>query len=297
MYIKVIVNPTAFRIQRDQQRIQHIVDLLKKYAHPVELITTQHDYSEEHAVLHNLETCNALVVIGGDGTLNRVVTYCIRNNASVPIALIPMGTANVFALERSISFDIHRATEAVIHGKPTFLDVGTVEDEKQMRYFLLMVGIGFDAHAVMNVHPRIKRITGKGAYILAGSQHLLHYTPRTMVLRTDGNHTYHAHAAIISNAMSYAGKYRIAPHASMHDGVLDMCLLYAENRLTMLRHILRIMYGSHIHARDVVYKTMHHAHITTESKQRIPFQFDGEHGGFLPITINILPQRIPFLQP
>src|SRR5258708_36829268 len=82
------------------------------------------------------------------------------------------------------------------------------------RYFLLMAGVGLDADMLRSVHPGLKRLTGEGAYWMAGLRRLTDWNPVPFLVETEsGRHR--ATFAVVANAASYGGGLRLAPGASM----------------------------------------------------------------------------------
>src|SRR5258708_39615659 len=81
------------------------------------------------------------------------------------------------------------------------------------RYFLLMAGVGLDADTLRAVHPGLKRLTGEGAYWVAGLRPLTPWNPVPLVVGAEsGRHR--ATFAVVAHAASYGGRLRFAPAAS-----------------------------------------------------------------------------------
>ena len=106
-----------------------------------------------------------IVAVGGDGTINEVVTGMTEAGdaavaagtaglASPPAAwaYVPAGTINVVALELKLPFKLQDACAVIAAGKTMALDVGKVND----RRFVLMTGAGIDAVTIRNLDPRLK---------------------------------------------------------------------------------------------------------------------------------------------
>ena len=102
-----------------------------------------------------------MVVAGGDGTVNETINGLARSG--LPLALIPLGTANVLAAEIGLQTDPAAVARCVAFGQPRPIALGAANG----RRFILMAGAGFDANVVAGVSVPMKRWLGKGAYILS----------------------------------------------------------------------------------------------------------------------------------
>lgn len=70
-----------------------------------------------------------IVCIGGDGTLNEVITGIIRDDCCTPLGYIPAGSTNDFAACHGISSDMLEAAQNIISGKPKKIDIGKFGDQ------------------------------------------------------------------------------------------------------------------------------------------------------------------------
>src|ERR1700758_3847337 len=117
-----------------------------------------------------------VIVCGGDGTLNEVVNGLA--GSSVPLALLPAGTANVFAKELGLPWNIERAAAMIGASLLRRISLGHVkaaEGEKDGRYFLSLAGAGPDAAIVRAVNPALKERTGTVAFWIEGFRQLTSY--------------------------------------------------------------------------------------------------------------------------
>src|SRR5947208_10849455 len=91
-------------------------------------------------------------------------------HSQTPLAALPGGTANVLAVETSLGLNLERAAEGLKELRPRRISIGhvTCDGGQVSRHFLLMAGIGLDAHIVYRVNAALKSRTGKFAYWIAG---------------------------------------------------------------------------------------------------------------------------------
>jgi diacylglycerol kinase (ATP) len=109
-----------------------------------------------------------VVAAGGDGTVNEIVEGMVHSE--VPLAILPGGTANVLAMEMTLGKNLERVAERLGELRPHRISVGhvTCDGGRIARHFLLMAGIGVDAHIVYHVSGSLKARIGKLAYWVAG---------------------------------------------------------------------------------------------------------------------------------
>ncbi|MCG8509926.1 MAG: NAD(+)/NADH kinase, partial [Rhodospirillales bacterium] len=106
------------------------------------------------------EPWDLVVAAGGDGTVNEVANGLY--GTEMPLAVIPMGTANVLAAEIGLPTGARDIAHLISSGPARPIHVGMVNE----RLFVMMVGVGFDAKVVAGVSSRIKRWIGKAAFVL-----------------------------------------------------------------------------------------------------------------------------------
>ena len=151
MRIKLIANPISGGDARP--RIQAAMDFLQGYGAEVDLYLTGARGDARKAAAQALsEGYDRVVAAGGDGTLNEVVNGVA--SPDLPIAFLPFGTVNVFAIEAGISTHLEEACALAVQGTPHPITLGRINGE----LFLLMASAGWDAEAVAHVRPGLKRL-------------------------------------------------------------------------------------------------------------------------------------------
>ncbi len=229
-----------------------------------------------------------VIAHGGDGTVNEVVQALVGSD--VPLALWPGGTANVLARELALPADPDRLARIIAAGVTRRVSVGRAGQ----RYFLLMAGVGLDAETLGSVHPGLKRLTGEGAYWLAGLKQLTAWNPIPFVVEANGER-YRATFAVVANAPSYAGGLRFAPDASMEDDLLDLCLFDATERARFARYLAAALTGSHVGLPGVTCVKTRHA--VAQGPDNRLVHVDGERLGRLPVAFDCVPAALSLVVP
>ncbi len=105
-------------------------------------------------------------VWGGDGMVQRCVDVVAGSDATM--AIVPAGTANLFASNLGIPKHIGAAVEVGFHGERRKLDVGRMNGER----FAVMAGVGFDARVIRDATTKMKSMLGRNAYVWAAAKNL-----------------------------------------------------------------------------------------------------------------------------
>src|ERR671917_636987 len=148
----VIGNRKAGR-NRGKERLKRCAEILRSGGLVVEVWPTERP---QHATeLASLAGARLVVAAGGDGTVNEVVNG-LETDAT--LGVLPLGTANVLARELGLPLNAEAACKRIITGQERYIDIGIATDRKgRERRFTCMAGMGFDAHVVNEVTPRLKR--------------------------------------------------------------------------------------------------------------------------------------------
>src|SRR4051794_31648718 len=159
----VIYNPAAGR--RSARRLRRFLDELARLAVPVTLrATASRGDAEDFARAADPGAFDAVVAAGGDGTINEVVSGLAASD--LPLAILPLGTANVLANEIGLPRDPARLAAIAATGPARATWTGEVRSDAGLRRFVMMAGIGFDASVVAAIDPARKRRLGKLAYVV-----------------------------------------------------------------------------------------------------------------------------------
>lgn len=104
-----------------------------------------------------------MIVLGGDGTLHFVAQYLYTNKLDIPIAIVPTGSGNIFALTAGIPIMINKAIKTALHGKPKRVPLGIVNDK---HLFMLSLTTGVHAQLMKKTPRWSKKLIGPAAYYL-----------------------------------------------------------------------------------------------------------------------------------
>ncbi|MBW2452412.1 MAG: diacylglycerol kinase family lipid kinase [Deltaproteobacteria bacterium] len=287
MRIMLIANPISGGGAR--AKIQEAARMLRESCAEVDLYVTQGSGDARHAASEAAaHGYDRLVVAGGDGTLNEVMNGIVPTD--LPVAFLPMGTVNVFALETGIPFGLNQACQLAIHGRPRRVHLGKIDGQ----IFLLMASAGWDAEAVARLRPDLKRWIGRGAYVFAAFEALLAGPmPPIQVIFSSGE-TVSGYGVVASNCRYYGGRYVVTPSASIFDDTLQVCVFRQPGRLAWLRIALNLALKRALRPPAVSFHRAKSLHVIGDD---VSVQVDGDVSGALPVTIDALPNAASIILP
>ena len=210
---------------------------------------------------------DAVVAVGGDGTVNEVARGL--RDSQTAMGILPMGSGNGFARHLNIPIRPNKAIEMLNHSEPISVDYGLANG----RLFVSTCGTGFDALIADHFAGSNKR--GFATYL----QNVLHdafsYQPQTYHIVGDGlDVTHKAFLITFANANQWGYEALIAPKASVQDGKMDIMLMSSHAILGSASLALRLFTG-HIddsHFMD----TLRAKEVTLEREKADPFHIDGD---------------------
>jgi YegS/Rv2252/BmrU family lipid kinase len=229
-----------------------------------------------------------IIVSGGDGTINEVISGMAKS--TVPLLVIPAGTANVLAKEIGLPRSLAKSTELIKTGRIRRISLGKVD----RRYFVLMAGIGVDAGTIAAVNQKLKRWLGEGSFWIAGFKQLFQYDFPSFRLIIDGKAEY-ATFAVISKAKNYGGPFQITTQADLFSDQFDVCLFQSRNRWRYLSYLWYLTWGKHASLSDVKYLKSRTVEVFGSSD--IQVQVDGELIATLPQKFTIETDALSLIVP
>ena len=298
--LRIIRNPRARRSGAERE-LTAAAGRLHDAGWTVEVMTTSGPGSAtELAAEAAARGIEVVAASGGDGTVHEVANGLACTETA--LAVIPSGTANIWAHEAFVPRDVVRAFEVIRAGRRARVDVGVVEGAFGRRYFLMMCGIGLDAEVVRRVGPGSagKRRFGKAWYALVGARALLSARPTAVTLGLDGRELERPLLqAVAGNTRLYGGVMRLTSAARMDDGLLDVCVLSGDGRARQLGLLTGAMRGGlHRRARADAADGIDYLrgdHIEVRSADPLPVQADGEYLGETPVTLSVAPLALTVL--
>ena len=246
------------------------------------------------AVAGELDGADAVLVAGGDGTVNLVAN--VLAGTGVPLGVIPAGTGNDAARLLGVPLgSVPGAVEvalAALDAPPKALDLGLVEWDGGQRHFLAVASAGFDARVNERANSwRWPRGTAK--YTLALLRELATFRPIPFELTVDGTpRSERAMLVSVANGPSLGGGMRVAPEARADDGVLDLFVVRPLTRLALLRVFPKVFRGQHVGHPAV---DLSRGYKVALGGPGVVVYADGERIAPAPVTISVVPGALSVL--
>jgi diacylglycerol kinase (ATP) len=231
----------------------------------------------------------AVFAVGGDGTIHEVAKRLIGTD--IALGVVPTGSGNGFARHLGLPMNFRKAIRACCGLRVEIIDTATVNGTP----FINMMGIGFDAW-IADAFARAGT-RGLATYVRVGLRGFARYAAEEYEVTVDGSMTRHrAYVVAVANASQYGNNARIAPLASMQDGILDVTLI-EHAPFFRLPLIAAHLFAGNLHrARGVV--TLRGRNITIRRTSAGAAHLDGEPVT-LPslLTIGIVPRSLRVIVP
>ena len=180
-----------------------------------------------------------IFVWGGDGTVQRCVDAVANSN--VTLAILPAGTANLFATNLDIPKTIAEEVEVGLNGDDRRLDVGKLNGE----HFAVMAGVGFDAVTMHFADKGLKDRLGRVAYVWTGAR-AARMSSRKFRVTVDNKVWFKGRAScvLLGQMSQLTDGVTAFPNSSPDDQLLDVGVVTAENALQWLRVMGRMVAGN-----------------------------------------------------
>lgn len=234
------------------------------------------------------EPWHALVAIGGDGTVNEVLNG--MPDPSRPLAVLPVGTANVLAMELKLPRTPRALAELLARDERRELAIGRCGE----RRFLLFCGVGVDGAVVERLSQVRTGTLGKHKW-LGPILHTTRHWPQFTLQATfaDGEVLDGLSSVLVTRVRNYGGVLRLCREVDVDSGQLHVHCFRMRSRTAWLWQGLRGVFGRMRAGRSLAMRTTTSVRIEGEA----PFQIDGDFGGRSPIDCVVLAERAVLFAP
>ena len=239
------------------------------------------------------EGADAVVAVGGDGTMNEVADGLA--GSATRLAFVPHGTGNVFAREFSLPESVEGCLDLLSTGKTISVRMAKAND----RRFVLLASAGFDAEVVERMNSRQKNLLGIAAYVFCGARHILRSQP-ALWLEFPDRARIEAQAVIVARGKKYGGNVTIAPDGDIAGKTLQVIALLRKGRWSIAKFALDVLRGKHTSSRHVLIRESPSLFVRCAIPSAC--QVDGEYLGPLPVRFTVtddllrvvVPKEFPF---
>ena len=232
----LIVNPCSGRA-RMRNELLGVVEIFSSAGYTVTVYPTKArgDATSRVSSLGPGEY-DEIVVCGGDGTLNEVITGLMRSGNKYTLGYIPSGTLNEWSSGLKISRNIKKAAEDIVSGRKIKLDIGKFSD----KYFSYTASFGAFTDASYSAPQDVKNVLGQAAYFFEGIKSLGNIKPVHLKFTADGRETEGDFLfGAVSNSMSVGGIVKFDESAvKLNDGRFEILLIRNPDNILKLQPII-----------------------------------------------------------
>ncbi|MBU0717214.1 MAG: diacylglycerol kinase family lipid kinase [Planctomycetes bacterium] len=285
--ITAIVNQVSGR-RPVLSTVREIARLVQDCGAHFEVVTTQGCGHATDLAAQLPSDCDAVLVVGGDGTVSEVINGLAGRRT--PVVILRTGTANLLARTLAMPTDASRIAETLLRGSPYHCDVGIVNGER----FIAVVGVGFDAECVQRLAQTRRGHVGYADYFWPIWRSFWEHRFPPLQIDVDGEMLFEGRGlAMVSLIKTYGGRLHLFPEAQVDDGLLDLLIFSCKSRWELAAHAVWAILRRHIGRPGVIYRQCRSVHI--KSTEIVPVQVDGNVGGTLPVECSVLPAATCFL--
>ncbi len=236
---------------------------------PIEMAVDDIDHTYDH-----------ILIAGGDGTVNFVVNLMKQRSVNVPVAVLPLGTANDFAKAFGMPSDIEKAVCAILDGETRPIDIGVANGV----WFVNILSCGLFTSVSQNTPTQMKNIFGRLAYLAGGALELANYHKINLKIESDGgNFEGDALILLIFNGKT-AGSLKLARTSELDDGLLDVLIIKGHNPVETFNAVFLHVSGmSKKYPREIIH--IRCSRLTANAASQETTDIDGQPGPDFPLDV------------
>lgn len=292
--LMLIINPTAGKNQA-RERAFAFINYFFQNGYHVTVFPTQEKGDGTRFVAEYAVKYQHVVCVGGDGTLNEVVSGLMQipPETRPMLGYIPAGTTNDFASTLGIPSKMTDAMKQIVKGVPFPCDIGCFNG----RYFTYVAAFGLFTEVSYETPQMLKNTLGHFAYILEGVKSLTTVRSYHMEIEADGEMIEDDFIyGQFSNSTSIGGMLSIEKAGvSLNDGLFEVLLIKMPTNPLELNEIIAALLQQKVKDCPFIYFRQA-AHIRVRTKTPVAWTLDGEAGGTATeVRADIIPQALTLL--
>ena len=287
--LMLIVNPVAGR----KQSLRLVSEIVRTFMDAGYLVTVTVTKGPRDATALAEQfgaQFDAVVCIGGDGTLSETIAGVARCGADVPLGYIPAGSTNVFAMAHGLSNDIRTAAKNIVSEPVKRIDTGLFN----ARSFAFIAAFGAFTWTSYATPQNLKNMFGTPAYFFDGVMSLPKIKPIHMKVSAgsevhEGDYLFGA----VCNLFAFPGLLKL-PAGKVHtdDGIFEVLLIKEPGSLVEWQAAINSILSGKYEAECIEF--FQAGDMLVESVEPVDWALDGEHecgsGGV--IEVKNLPRQI-----
>lgn len=286
--IRLVYNKSAGQ-NKSSELISDVIGKFNEKGYDVTAFRASFENSCEQFIKETPKNTYAIVVAGGDGTINKVVNYMIKYNIDVPLGIIPAGTSNDFANHLGILGNVDRAIDKILSGNVEKIDVGRVNDT----YFINVLSAGMFSSSSYKTDKKLKDTLGQLSYFLTAARQPFEQKPFKIKIETeDGILEEKVVVFVVFNGSSVGRIDLFTDNSSVQDGLLDLVILREGKINETLKLLGELENGDFTCNDNIVYLKEKKFKITLIDGKCDRPDVDGDQGPEFPLEVECMEKRI-----
>ena len=267
-----IVNPVAGK-SKSRAPLYDALSRFSEAGYLLSIHNTTGPGNASEVVLRDGSKYDVVVAVGGDGTLNEVISGLIRLEHPPLLGYIPQGSTNDFASSLHIPRTPVAAADAIVRNTPRMLDIGHWND----RTFVYVASFGAFTRSSYSAPQPAKNALGHLAYILEGVKDLNTLRPYTIRLTADGEVLDGEYLfGAVCNSTSIGGLMKLdSEKVVLDDGKFELLLIPSPKSPADLQSLVLAMLEQQYDREGLIFRHVSSIHVETD--QPIPWSLDGEY--------------------
>lgn len=288
----IICNPSAGK-EKARDLLPTAISNLKEVYDEVYVRETK---QEGDAVVFAQDACveqyDAVISMGGDGTVSETINGLAEQRHRPAFGLIPLGTVNDFARALSIPLDPEEAACVVSSQRTKAADIGKINNQ----FFMNVLAVGAVAEATYNVSVKQKTLLGPLAYLIEGGKALVKKTPFKLTVEHDsGKWQGESYLMVAALTNSVGGFNTVAPDARINDGKIHVLIIKDLSLPNIMKIVPSLLWGELKKHDQVEY--FQTSFLDVSSDEELAVNIDGDEGVPLPFRAQILNQHLNVIVP
>ena len=257
---------------------KHLVDLIEKKcaSHQTAFEITHTNKEGDYQYLPQkiaADKITDVIICGGDGTIKQIAFYLL--NSDINVGIIPAGSGNGLALGSGIGANFDKALDIIFKGKAEYIDGYYINEH----FGCMLTGLGFDAAVAYEFSKQKTR--GLFPYVKLSLQHFFKAKGYPFVIEWNGSRIEtNAMFVSIANSNQFGSRIKIAPKATLSDGLLDVVVVNNKNKIVTALSLLHQISMGKIQEEDKVSQKnvgyFHAEKLTIHNPKLAPLHIDGE---------------------
>ena len=289
--IRLIYNAYAGQ-NKFKMSLDKIFEKLCRPGFEVSIFRTTKGANMEEFII-NSKDAYAIIVAGGDGTINKAVNLMLKNGVNVPLGIIPGGTSNDFARHIGMTGSYEKCLDKILKYNVEEVDVGWVNGV----YFINVLSAGIFASSSYKTDKKLKDTFGQASYFMTAAKQPFIQKPFDLEIQTDDGAIIKEKTSVfvIFNGSSVGRIDKFSSKSSIRDGKLDMVLLRDCKLPDIIRLLGELQDGNHLDDERVVYLKGEEFKISLIKGKCDRPDIDGDEGPDFPLNIKCMKGALKLL--